>query len=105
MFTAIQRESGTRMAVILTSILFSASHFFGKVRIPAEQVTAWSGVGLITGALHAFADPLGIADAFLCRAAGGAGRAGGRAGAGGGAGARGRRAGGGGGGGGAREGT
>jgi membrane protease YdiL (CAAX protease family) len=72
MFTAIQRESGTRMAVILTSILFSASHFFGKVRIPAEQVTAWSGVGLITGTLHAFADPLSIADAFLCLAAVGA---------------------------------
>src|SRR3569833_1180838 len=69
MFTAIQRESGTRMAIILTSILFSASHFFGKVRIPAEQVTAWNGDGLITGTLHAFADPLGIADAFLCLAA------------------------------------
>lgn len=72
MFTAIQRESGTRMAVILTSILFSASHFFGKVRIPAEQVNAWSGVGLITGTLHSFADPLSIADAFLCLAAVGA---------------------------------
>jgi len=66
MFTAIQRESGTRTAVVLTSILYSASHFFGKVRIPAEEVTAWSGVALITGTLHAFADPLAIADAFLC---------------------------------------
>jgi uncharacterized protein len=72
MFTAIERESGTRMAVILTSILFSASHFFGKVRIPAEQVTAWSGVGLITGTLNSFAHPLAIADAFLCLAAVGA---------------------------------
>lgn len=69
MFTAIQRESGTRSAIILTSILYSASHFFGKVRIPAEQVTAWSGVDLITGTLHAFSDPPGIADAFLCLAA------------------------------------
>jgi uncharacterized protein len=69
MFTAIQRESGTRSAIILTSFLYSASHFFGKVRIPAEQVTAWSGVDLITGTLHAFSDPLGIADAFLCLAA------------------------------------
>jgi membrane protease YdiL (CAAX protease family) len=69
MFTAIQRESGTRAAIILTSILYSASHFFGKVRIPAEEVTAWSGVGLITGTLHAFANPLAIADAFLCLAA------------------------------------
>jgi membrane protease YdiL (CAAX protease family) len=68
MFTAIQRESGTRTAVILTSILFAASHFFGKIRIPADQVTAWSGVDLLTGTLHAFSDPLGIADAFLCLA-------------------------------------
>jgi len=68
MFTAIQRESGTRTAIILTSILFAASHFFGKVRIPADQVTAWSGVDLLTGTLHAFSDPLHIADAFLCLA-------------------------------------
>jgi uncharacterized protein len=72
MFTAIQRESGTRTAVILTSILFAASHFFGKVRIPADQVTAWGGVDLLAGTLHAFSDPLGIADAFLCLAAVGA---------------------------------
>ena len=68
MFTAIQRESGTRTAVILTSILFAATHFFGKIRIPADQVTAWGGVDLLTGTLHAFSDPLGIADAFLCLA-------------------------------------
>jgi membrane protease YdiL (CAAX protease family) len=69
MFTAIQRESGTRTAVILTAVLYSASHFFGKVRIPADQVTAWGGVDLLAGTLHAFSDPLGIADAFLCLAA------------------------------------
>lgn len=69
MFAAIQRESGTRAAIILTSILYSASHFFAKVRIPADQVTPWSGVALITGTLHTFADPLAIADAFLCLAA------------------------------------
>jgi hypothetical protein len=72
MFTAIQRESGTRTAVILTSILFAASHFFGKIRIPADQVTAWGGVDLLAGTLHAFSDPLGIVDAFLCLAAVGA---------------------------------
>jgi uncharacterized protein len=69
MFTAIQRESGTRTAIILSSILYSASHFFGKVRIPADQVTAWGGMDLLAGTLHAFSDPLGIADAFLCLAA------------------------------------
>jgi membrane protease YdiL (CAAX protease family) len=72
MFTAIQRESGTTLAVVLTSILYSASHFFGKVRIPADQVTAWSGVDLLRGTLHAFSDPLGMVDAFACLAAVGA---------------------------------
>jgi uncharacterized protein len=72
MFTAIQRESGTRMAIILTSILYAASHFFGKVRIPADQVTAWGGVDLLTSSLREFAHPLVIADAFLCLAAVGA---------------------------------
>jgi membrane protease YdiL (CAAX protease family) len=72
MFTAIQRESGTTVAVVLTSVLYSASHFFGKVRIPADQVTAWSGIDLLHGTLHAFSDPLGIMDAFLCLAAVGA---------------------------------
>jgi membrane protease YdiL (CAAX protease family) len=72
MFTAIQRESGTTAAVVLTSVLYSASHFFGKVRIPADQVTAWSGVDLLSGTLHAFSDPLGIVDAFLCLTAVGA---------------------------------
>ena len=66
MFTAIQRESGARMAIILTSIFYGASHFFGKVRIPPEKVTAWGGVDLLAGTLHAFSDPLAIADAFLC---------------------------------------
>jgi len=66
MFTGIQRESGTATAIVLTSVLYGASHFFGKVRIAAEQVTAWSGVDLIAGTLQAFSQPLGIADAFLC---------------------------------------
>ncbi len=69
MFTGIQRESGTRTAIILTAVLYSATHFFGKFRIPPEMVTAWSGVDLLAGTLHSFANPLDIADAFLCLAA------------------------------------
>jgi membrane protease YdiL (CAAX protease family) len=66
LFTGIQRESGTRVAIILTAVLYSATHFFGKFRIPPELVTAWSGVDLLAGTLHSFANPLDIADAFLC---------------------------------------
>jgi len=69
MHTAIERESGTRAAVLLTAVLYAATHFFGKVHIPAAQVSAHSGLELLAGTLHAFAHPLSIADAFLALAA------------------------------------
>ena len=65
MHTAIERESGTRAAVLLTALLYAATHFFAKFHIPPEQVNAHSGLDLLAGTLHAFADPLAIADAFL----------------------------------------
>jgi len=65
MYTAIERESGARAAVILTSLLYAATHFFGKVRIAPEDVTPWSGVTLLGQSLQAFAHFAGIADAFL----------------------------------------
>jgi len=69
MHTAIERESGTRAAVLLTALLYAATHFFGKVHIPAAQVSAHSGLELLAGTLHAFVHPCSIADAFLALAA------------------------------------
>ena len=69
MYSAVARESGTRAAVLLTALLYAATHFFAKVHIAPAQVTAWSGVELLAGTLHDFADPLQIADAFLALAA------------------------------------
>ncbi len=66
MFTGIERESGAPAAIILTSIVYSATHFFASFHIPAQQVSAASGLALLDGTLHLFADPLQIADAFLC---------------------------------------
>ena len=65
MYTAIERESGARTAVLLTSLLYAATHFFGKVRIAPEDVTPWSGVALLGQSLQAFAHFTGIVDAFL----------------------------------------
>ncbi|HWZ62333.1 MAG TPA: CPBP family intramembrane glutamic endopeptidase [Steroidobacteraceae bacterium] len=65
MYTAIERESGAHTAVLLTSVLYAATHFFGKVRIAAQDVTPWSGVALLGQSLQAFAHFTGIADAFL----------------------------------------
>jgi membrane protease YdiL (CAAX protease family) len=66
MFSGIARESGPRLAVILTSLVYAASHFFASYHIAADQVSWRSGLDLLAGALHLFAHPLAIADAFLC---------------------------------------
>jgi membrane protease YdiL (CAAX protease family) len=66
MFAAIERESGPRTAILLTSIIYSAVHFFASYHIAADQVTSSSGMALLVGTLHMFSTPLAIADAFLC---------------------------------------
>jgi uncharacterized protein len=65
MHTAIERESGTRAAVLLTAVLYSATHFFATYHIAPDRVTPYSGFELLGGTLRAFAHPAGIADAFL----------------------------------------
>jgi CAAX protease family protein len=65
MHTAIERESGSAVAVLLTALLYAATHFFATYHIAPAAVTAHSGVELLAGTLHAFAHPAGIADAFL----------------------------------------
>jgi CAAX protease family protein len=72
MFTGIRREAGVTAAVVLTSLVYSATHFLGSFHIPPAQVSAWSGVALLHGTLESFDHPLGIADAFLCLTAVGA---------------------------------
>jgi membrane protease YdiL (CAAX protease family) len=66
MLSAIQRESGPTAAVLLTAVVYAASHFFASFHIPPEQVSVWSGLDLLGGTLHLLAQPLEIADAFLC---------------------------------------
>jgi uncharacterized protein len=65
MQTGISRESGTPVAIALTAVVYAATHFFASYHIPPAQVTAHSGVDLLLGTLHAFAQPAAIADAFL----------------------------------------
>jgi membrane protease YdiL (CAAX protease family) len=65
MFTAIARESGPRLAIVLPSLLYAATHFIGRYRIPADQVDAGSGLELLRGMLQQFANFGAIFDAFL----------------------------------------
>lgn len=66
MHTAIARESGPVLAIVLVSLVYAASHFFAKTRIPPEQVDAGSGLVMLSGMLRSFAEPSAILDAFLC---------------------------------------
>lgn len=66
MHSGIQRESGARLAVLLTALVYSATHFIGKYRIPADEVGPGSGLDLLAGSLAKFGDPAAMADAFLC---------------------------------------
>jgi uncharacterized protein len=66
MHSAIERESGSTAAIVCVSLVYAATHFFAKTRIPPEQVGPGSGLDMLGGILDSFAQPLGILDAFLC---------------------------------------
>jgi membrane protease YdiL (CAAX protease family) len=64
MFSGIERESGKWPAILLTSIIYAATHFIARFHIAPEAVVPSSGLAMVHGSLQAFADPLAIADAF-----------------------------------------
>jgi len=66
MYTGMSREVGPRITIFLTSLIYAATHFIGRVKIPADQVTSTSGFDLLAGSFHLFSEPYAIADAFLC---------------------------------------
>jgi membrane protease YdiL (CAAX protease family) len=69
MHTAIARESGTRVAITLTALVYAATHFIGSYRVAAADVHAGSGLDLLAHALERFTHPLAFIDAFACLAA------------------------------------
>lgn len=68
MFTAIAREAGSVRAIVLTSLVYAATHFIGRYRVPADQVDWSSGLDMLAGTFASFAHPGAILDAFLCLA-------------------------------------
>lgn len=65
MFTAVRREAGLALAVASTSLVYAATHFLAKTRIPAADVDWSSGFVLLAGAWRRFGEPLAIVDAFV----------------------------------------
>ena len=66
MFAAIERESGAKSAIVLTSLVYAAVHFLAKYYIPPEQVTSHSGWVLLAGMTNWFSRPRDMADAYCC---------------------------------------
>jgi uncharacterized protein len=65
MHTAIERESGSVTAALLTAPLFAVLHFFAKARIPPDQVVWGSGFDLLTRFFVPLSHPALVSDAFL----------------------------------------
>jgi membrane protease YdiL (CAAX protease family) len=65
MHSGIARESGARIAIVLTALLYAAVHFVGRYRIPVEELGPDSGLRHVLGTLADFATPLDIIDAYL----------------------------------------
>ena len=65
MHTAIERESGSLGAALLTAPLFAVVHFFAKARIPAEELSWGSGFDLIQRSFAPLAHPALVFDSFL----------------------------------------
>jgi membrane protease YdiL (CAAX protease family) len=66
MQTAIARESGTKVAIVLTALVYATTHFIGRYRVPAADVNPGSGLDMLAHALGVLAHPFAIVDAFLC---------------------------------------
>ncbi|HTW37273.1 MAG TPA: CPBP family intramembrane glutamic endopeptidase [Steroidobacteraceae bacterium] len=65
MYTGIAREAGARVAVIVTGLIYAATHFVASYHIPASQTSWGSGLTMLAGALNDFTHPLAIGDAYL----------------------------------------
>jgi hypothetical protein len=49
---------------VLSALVYAATHFIARYHIAPEQVVFSSGLAMVTGSLHAFADPRALGDAF-----------------------------------------
>ncbi len=65
MLSAIRRESGAKLAVILTSLVYAVLHFLGgKINIPADQVHWSNGFDVLITLFDAYRDPLALVDSL-----------------------------------------
>jgi len=65
LFTAVRRESGTVLAIVLPSLLYASVHFLGgRLRLPRDQVEWSTGFAVLGKLLENYAAPLELLDSF-----------------------------------------
>ncbi len=65
LFTAVERESGKTLAVILPSLLYASLHFLGgRLRLPREEVEWSTGFAVLNKLFEKYAAPLELLDSF-----------------------------------------
>lgn len=66
LFTAVRRESGTLLAIVLPSLLYASVHFLGgRLRLPRDQVEWATGFEVLNKLLEKYSAPLELFDSFL----------------------------------------
>lgn len=66
LFTAIQRSSGTVLAIVLPSLLYASVHFLGgRLHLTADQIEWSSGFAVLAKMFNKYGNPLAIVDSFL----------------------------------------
>jgi uncharacterized protein len=66
LFSAVRRESGTVLAIVLPSLLYASVHFLGgRLRLPREAIEWSTGFAVLAKLLEAYATPLELVDSFL----------------------------------------
>lgn len=66
LFSAVRRESGTALAIVLPNLLYAAVHFLGgRLRLPREEVEWSTGFAVLNKLLEKYAAPLELLDSFL----------------------------------------
>ena len=66
LFSAIRRESGTILAIVLPSLLYASVHFLGgRLRLPREAIEWSTGFDVLAKLLEAYATPLELVDSLL----------------------------------------
>lgn len=66
LYTAVKRESGEALAIVLPSLLYASVHFLGgRLRLPREEIEWSTGFAVLSKLLEKYAAPLELVDSLL----------------------------------------